>query len=71
MVKYVIAVPGDHPPFVTTPPSSYKGALWDYWPATKEWAQKALKLHAEEWSDYPEDELLLKLAHEGLENERG
>jgi hypothetical protein len=61
-MKLVIAYPGDRPPILCSPPSSYEGTLWRYARATQEEAAKAVAHHRAEWPDWEIDEELLALA---------
>jgi hypothetical protein len=59
---YVIAYPGDRPPFLCPRPSDYRGQLWRYVEATPQAAAEALEVCDREFPDQQPDEELVALA---------
>jgi hypothetical protein len=62
MTDYVIAYPGDRPPFLCPRPSDYRGHLWRYVEATPQNAAEALRVHERDFPDWSPDEELMRLA---------
>jgi hypothetical protein len=62
MTDYVIAYPGDRPPFLCPRPCDYYGQLWKYAEATPQNAAEALRVHERDFPDWSPDEELMRLA---------
>jgi hypothetical protein len=62
MTDYVIAYPGDRPPYLCQTPCGYRGPSWRFDAATPEQAAEALRIHERDFPGVAPDEQLVRLA---------